>query len=251
MHSKKTMTVFGIVFKRRPANEADVFARILTKEDGLFSIVIKGALRPKSKLNPMTLNLSYGNYTVLTNKTSLSTLRTTANIKQFDRLFGDLKLNSYALYFLDLVDHAFVDYEPVGRTFDLIFSAINLLNEGVDPEIIRGLVELQMLQVFGVGPELAHCVVCGKIKGDFDYSIDLGGVICSDHFHEPIKRLHLKSKTVALMRTLGLVDIKKIGKISVNESLKYELITANDKIYRQTLDLNLKTKKFVDQLKLI
>ena len=43
-------------------------------------------------------------------------------------------------------------------------------------------------------PELSHCVICGKEKGIFDYSIKLGGVICSDHFNVVESRLTSKAK---------------------------------------------------------
>lgn len=251
MQAKKTETVFGIIFKRKPANEADVFARILSQNEGLFSIAVKGALRPKSKLNSATLNLSYGEYTVFTNHQGISNLRTTAKTKQFENIFLDLQKNAYALYFLDLADHAFVDYEPVGTTFDLIFSVLNLLNDGTNPDVLLALTQLQMLPVFGVGPELKECLICHKTQGIFDYSIELGGVICSDHFKEVTTRMYLKPKTTALIRTLGLIDVQKVGSINLSPELVKSTLKAIDQIYQQTLDLNLKTRAFIDSLDFI
>lgn len=248
MQAKKEKTVTGIIYKRRAANEADVFARILTEKDGLFSIAVKGALKPKSKLNAATLNFSFGDYKIMTNGAGISTLRAPGHVQTFDQLFTDLKLNAYASYMLDLVDHAFVEYEDVGESFTLVRTSLQLLNQTVNPEAVLALFELQMLPIFGVGPQLRECIICGKQQGQFDYSIDLGGVICSDHFNQVPTRLHLSPKAVGLMRTLGLIKIVQLGQISVSAALLREVLNALDRIYRQTLDLNLKTKTFIDSM---
>lgn len=248
MQPKKEKEVTGIIYKRRAANEADVFARILTEKDGLFSIAVKGALKPKSKLNAGTLNFSFGNYKIMTNQTGIATLRATGHVATFDALFSDLKLNAYASYMLDLVDHGFVEYKDVGATYNLVQSCLKNLNGGMNPEVVLALFELQLLPVFGIGPELAQCVICGKTSGTFDYSIDLGGIICSDHFNQVKSRLHLPPKAVALIRTLGLIDVTKLGNISVSEALITAVLKAIDRIYRQTLDLSLKSKAFIDSM---
>ena len=105
-----------------------------------------------------------------------------------------------------------------------------------------------MLKAFGVEPQMKKCVICGKEKGIFDYSIELGGIICSDHFESNITRMYLQPKTVRLLRTLMLVDITKISGINISPQLKKNSKTAIDKIYANYLELNLKTKKFLDEL---
>lgn len=53
--------------------------------------------------------------------------------------------------------------------------AFNRIVAGQDPEIIAQIVQLQLLDAFGVAPQLGACVICGKEKGIFDYSIAAGG----------------------------------------------------------------------------
>ena len=62
--------------------------------------------------------------------------------------------------------------------------------------------------------------------------------------------MHLDPKVVALIRTLALVDIDRLGKIKINPQLKKDSGKVIDRMYVNYLDLNLKTKKFLDELAL-
>lgn len=241
--------VQGIIFKRRKYKDTDLIVKIMTKNNGIISLIVKGAMRPKSKLNAATLNFSYGTYVIYTSGHGLSSLRTYKEVKQLDGIYDDLIKNAYTSFILDLIDHAFVEYQPIGKYYDLADFAIHKINEGVDPEIITQIVQMQLLTAFGVQPELRHCLICKKEPGRFDYSIKLGGVICSDHFNDVQSRLYLKPKQTALLRTMGLVPIERLGKISLQSETKLATRKAIDRIYGETIDLNLKTKKFLDEMK--
>lgn len=241
--------VQGIIFKRRKYKDTDLIVKIMTKNNGIISLIVKGAMRPKSKLNAATLNFSYGTYVIYTSGHGLSSLRTYKEVKQLDGIYDDLIKNAYTSFILDLIDHAFVEYQPIGKYYDLADFAIHKINEGVDPEIITQIVQMQLLTAFGVQPELRHCLICKKERGVFDYSIKLGGVICSDHFNDVQSRLYLKPKQTALLRTMGLVPIERLGKISLQSETKLATRKAIDRIYGETIDLNLKTKKFLDKMK--
>lgn len=240
----------GVIFKRKKFKEADTLVKILTNDHGIITLDIRGALKPKSKLGAATLNFSYGKYVINTSFKGISTLRTYKQVKQFDNLYLDLTRNAYASYLLDLLDHAFLEYQPVGEYYSLIMTALKKIDQGVDVEIITQLVQLKMLKAFGVEPQMKKCVICGKEKGIFDYSIELGGIICSDHFKDNISRMYLQPKTVSLLRTLMLVNINQISGINISKQLKSNSKNVIDKIYANYLELNLKTKKFLDELAL-
>lgn len=248
---KELTEVQGIIFKRKKFKEADLLVKIMTKNLGIFTMVVRGALRPKSQLGAVTLNFSYGKYDVYTSKSGLSQLRTSKEVKQYEGLFNDLEKSAYASFILDLIDHAFIEYQPIDGYFDLAKLALEKIEKGQDPEIISQLVELKLLKAYGVEPQLKKCLICGKKQGVFDYSIKLGGVICSQHFAQVENRLHLKAKETALIRTLGLIPLTKLGNVNVKKETKLKTRRAIDRIYRQTVDLNLKSKKFLDEITLL
>ena len=107
--ARELCEVQGLIFKRKKYKEADVLTKIMTKDHGIFTIDVRGALRPKSRLGAATLNFSYGKYIVNTNWKGISTLRTFKDVKQLDQLYLDLTKNAYSSYVLDLLDHAFVE----------------------------------------------------------------------------------------------------------------------------------------------
>lgn len=248
--TRELKEVHGIIFKRQKYKEADLLAKIMTKEDGIITLVVRGALRPKSRLSAGVMNFSYGDYVIFTSGKGLSNLRTYKEVKQFDGLYNDLTASAYASFILDLIDHAFIEYQPLGKYYDLAVFALKKINSGVDPEMITQIVQMQLLAAYGVEPELKKCVICGKSKGIFDYSIKLGGIVCSDHFASVQSRLHLRPKETAILRTIGLIPIQRLGTISVNPKTKQNTRKAIDRIYRETIDLDLKTKKFLDEMRL-
>ena len=110
------------------------------------------------------------------------------------------------------------------------------------------IVQLQLLDAFGVAPQLGACVICGKEKGIFDYSIAAGGVVCSDHFRS-VSRLHLSPKATALIRTLALLPISRLGEIQIGEDLKKESRRAIAQIYQATVDLHLPSLRFLNEVR--
>lgn len=157
-------------------------------------MLARGALKAKSKLGASLLNFSYGTYVIYSSGHGLSTLRTFKNVKQFDGIYDDLIKNAYASFVLDLIDHAFIEYQNLGKYYNLANFALQKINSGTDPEMITQIVQMQLLAAYGVEPELRSCVICGEKQGEFDYSIRKGGILCSKHFYADPSRLHLKPK---------------------------------------------------------
>jgi DNA repair protein RecO (recombination protein O) len=248
--AKKLTTVHGIIFKRRKYRDFDLLVKIISQEIGIATLLVRGGLRPKSKLAADVLNFSYGDYEIYSSGKGISTLRTTKKVSQFANLFADLEKNAYAAFILDLIDHAFVEYQPLGAYYDLAATALTKIDQGADPEIIAQIVQLKMLKAYGLAPNLRSCTICGKTEQTFDYSIKLGGLVCSDHFASQVSRLHLTTKEVALLRTMYFFPITRLGQIKVSPALKKRTHWAIDRIYRETADLNLKSKKFLDELRL-
>ena len=66
------LEVHGIIYKRQKYQEADLLAKILTKELGPVTVILKGALRPKSKLASVALPFTEGSFTILTKRRGIS-----------------------------------------------------------------------------------------------------------------------------------------------------------------------------------
>lgn len=242
--------VHGVIFHHQRYHEADILAQMMTQEAGFLTVIIHGALKQNSRLAGASVNFSVGTYIIATTGHGLSTLRSVKSSRQLAQIFSDLTKNAYASYLLDLTRHAFVEYQPIGDCYQLVMTALRRINAGDDPELLTQLVQLRLLPVYGVGPQFAHCVYGPESRGlPFDYSIQAGGVVCQRHFSRA-PRLHLPSQAVALMRTLALVPLAQIGKLQIKPATKEAVRKAIDRIYGETLDLDLKSKRFLDELRL-
>jgi DNA repair protein RecO (recombination protein O) len=223
---------------------------MLTKELGFLTVIIHGALKQNSRLAGASVNFSTGTYIIMTSGHGLSTLRNVKNSRQLEHLFSDLTANAYASYLLDLTRHAFTEYEPIGAYYQLVMAVLRRIDQGEDPELLTQLVQLQLLPAYGVGPQFAHCVYGPESRGcPFDYSIQAGGVVCQRHFTR-CSRMHLPPAATALMRTLALVPIQQLGQMQIKAASKQITRKAIDRIYGETLDLDLKSKRFLDELRL-
>ena len=129
-----------IVSKNIDHTRAEKLAKIMTKQDGIMTLIVKGALRPKSRLSAATLNFSIGTYVIYTSGKGLSNLRTYKEARQFDGLYNDLTKNAYISFIFDLIDHAFVEYQPIGKYYDLALFALKKIDSGVDAEMITQIV---------------------------------------------------------------------------------------------------------------
>lgn len=250
---KQLTEVHGLIYHRQRYREADVLAAMVTEELGFIMALVRGGLRAKSKLASATVNFSKGSYVVLQNGRGLANLRTVRSAEQIAPLFSDLTKNAYASFCLDMTRHAFLEYEPLGRYYQLVMTVLDkIAQEGEEScEIWTQLLQLRLLTAYGVAPNFASCVVGGEKTGTFDYSIGAGGVVCSRHWAQVPGRLHLPAKAVALMRTLALVPVDKLGKIAVSKELSDSTRQAIDRIYVRTVDLNLASKRFLDELRLL
>ncbi|MDO4912275.1 MAG: DNA repair protein RecO [Lactobacillus sp.] len=244
------ITITGIIFKRQKYNDSDLILKILTKEQGIISVIAKGVLKPKTKLQSACLTYTAGKFIIIP-KSGLSILKTTKDIWQADSLFSDVEKTSYLAYIFDLIDHAYLDHHPVGEDYNLAKFALTKIAAEIDPEVICWICQLHLLNSFGVGPAWDSCVFCHETTGNFDYSIEAGGLVCQKDWNRVTHRLHLSDKAISLLRTLAKIPLDKIGKINISNALRLETRQAIDRIYRRTVDLNLRSKKFLDELRLM
>ena len=80
--------------------------------------------------------------------------------------------------FMTISEEEAVEYKDIGSFYNLIMKALLKINSGEDAAIITQMVQLKLLNAYGVAPQLDRCLICGKVQGVFDYSMELGGIIC-------------------------------------------------------------------------
>lgn len=238
----------GIVMSRRDYREHDLLVKILTDSMGPLMFLVRGAKRSRSKLAAAVLPFSYGQYVGMLDSQHLSYLVTVKEVHQFNQIGSDFDRNAYATYLLELIDRAFAEGQSIGAWYQQVARALELINDGRDPQIITNVLEVQLLGRFGVAPQWQHCVVCNRTTGPFDYSEAYGGLLCADHWELDPHRLHLGSKTVSYLQLFATLNLQQVDQVNVNSLVKRNLRWALDKIYNDQVGLALKSKHFIDSM---
>lgn len=238
----------GIVMYRRNYREADVLAKVLTRQAGKRMFFLKNGKRPSYALASETLPFTVAQYEGRLNPTGLSFLNTAKSATHFRLLSEDLVVNAYATYILSLIDAAFEDQVVISGWFDQILAAFAKLNAQYDPQIIGQIVALKLLPDFGVTPQLQGCVFCGELTAAMDFSEKHHGLLCQRHFNEDPHRLMLNQKAVYYLRLFSQIDIGKINSIKVSQPTKDELQRVIDLLYDNSVGIHLRAKGFIEQL---
>ncbi|MFD1672188.1 DNA repair protein RecO [Agrilactobacillus yilanensis] len=240
-------TFQGLILFRRDYRERDLLVKMITDRFGKKMFLVKGGKRPKNRLASAILPFTYGQY-VGDIRDGLSFINTAKETHHFWQISQDIVLNAYASYILGLIDKAFEDAVPLDYWFGRVFQALKLIDEGFDPQIITHIMEVQLLQVFGVQPNLESCVICQHTDRPFDYSESYGGLLCAQHWHLDPNRFYASQRAIYFLRLFAAVDLTKINSIKLKTETKAELKQMIDQIYQDTVGVYVKSKHFLDEM---
>lgn len=238
----------GILLYRKAYREHDLLVKFFTAEFGKKMFLIRGAKRQHYKMAADIMPFTYGIYEGSIAKDGLSYLNNSRKTEHYFHIIHDIDLNAYATYIMGLLDAALDDGQVSKKWFNKLFYGLRLIDQGLDPEIITNIFEIQLLNIFGVAPHLKNCVLCGKTDLPLDFSEKYGGLICQRHWgHDPY-RFHLKPETVFDLQRLSCISLRRIGKISVHKTTKKQLRRLLDSIYHDSVGLHLRSKHFLDEM---
>lgn len=238
----------GIVLFSRDYKEKDKLVKIFTESYGKQMFFVKGVHKKNNPLAPALLNFTEAIYFGSIRSEGLSFLNGVKEVKPFRHIQEDIFLTAYGSYMLNLVDVAIEDHLYDPHLYGFTQQALMQLENGADPEIITNIFELQLLQRFGVAPQLDHCAVCGNQEGPFDYSSKYAGLLCYKHFDKDRHRWHANPRGVHLARLLMQISYDQINSIQVKAETKQNLRRFIDQLYEEYVGIQLKSKKFIDDM---
>ncbi|RSD22746.1 DNA repair protein RecO [Mesobacillus subterraneus] len=237
----------GIVIRTTDYGETNKIVTLFTREFGKVGVMARGAKKPNSRLSAVTQLFTYGHY-LFQASTGLGSLQQGEMMSSLRAIREDIFLTAHASYIVDLTDKVTEDRKSNPFLFELLLQTLNYLNEGYDMEILTHIYEMKMLNVQGLYPVLDRCTNCGSTEGDFNFSIREGGLLCHRCFETDPYRIKTSPGTVRLLRLFYLLDLNRLGNISVKPETKAELNKVIRAYYDEYSGLYLKTRKFLDQM---
>lgn len=231
--------LLGIIVHEKNYGETSKILTIVTKEHGLISVISKGCRNIKSNLRSVSSILTYGIFSLYYKENKLSNLISVDVINNYRNLKSDLNSITFASYLLELTEQVLKQVYD-SNIFDILISSLNKIDEGFDPLVISDIVSLKYLEYLGVMPIIDCCSVCGSTTSIATLSSDLGGYVCNKcRNNEPI----VSEKAIKLIRMFYYLDINKINKLDISDTVKKEIHNFLDRYYDRYTGLYFKTKK--------
>lgn len=236
--------VEGIIVSEMDYKDTSKIIGIMTKTHGLISCIAKGAKRIKSPLRSTTGKLTYGKFQILYKEDKLSTLIEVDVINIFKKIKTDIICISYASFLVDLAGQV-MKQNNNPEIYDLLISGLLKIDDGFDPAVITNIIELKYLDYLGVMPIIDSCAVCGRTNNIATISVRKGGYLCNYCRNDETL---VDEKAIKLLRMFYYVDISKITKLDISQTVKNEIDKFLDEYYDDYTGLYLKSKKFLKDL---
>ncbi len=237
----------GIILSEVDYKESSKIINVLTKEYGIIGFIAKGTKKVNSPLTAVTSKLTYGYFHVKYKENGLSTLMEVDVIDRFKNIKKDISMMSYSLYLLELSDRVYKHSEN-NTIYDELIASLKKINEGYDYQVITNIFELKMLDYLGIKPVVDECVNCGSKHDIVTISSYKGGYLCKNCARGEVI---VNIKTIKLLRMFYYVDINKISKLEVSDSIKKELSRFIYDYYDRYSGIYLKSREFLQSLERI
>lgn len=233
----------GIIVSTVDYKESSKIVNILSKEEGIIGVLAKGSKNPKNKLSSTTNVLCYGTFYLNYQEGKMSFLREVDIENSFKGIRRDIIKLNYSLFLLELMSQVY-RHDQNQKVYELLIQGLYKINEGYDPQVITSIIELKSLVNLGIKPAIDRCVNCQNTHDIVTISSYKGGFLCKNCVgNEFIYHI----KTLKLIQMFYLVDLSKITKLDISDTIKKEISMFIDEYYERYSGLYLKSKTFLEE----
>ena len=184
---KMNDVVQGLILKQIDFKDYDVILTVLTKEYGKISFRASGVRKMASKNAGSILPYTKAEFQFDYKEDQTMFRMKTARTKELYRHLHEDLACSYGAAVAANVADAFSlqgeDFAEKEDVFDCTEKCFQYLNEGKDTNLVLCLYLVDMMDLFGIQPEVDGCVRCGNPKVNAISAKD-GGFLCGDHAKE-------------------------------------------------------------------
>ena len=247
----KSQTVHGIVIRTTPYGDIHKVVTLLTKELGKITVMAHGARKTKGKLAAVTQVFSNATFLVVeSRKGGMGTLKQGETKVRYKKFTGDIEKTTFASIIIELANYLTEDsdLETASKVFDIVERALQLIEAGKDAQSICLLVEMNLLEIAGIHPEINGCSCCNERSGDFAFSIKYQGFICHRCFKQDRYRMPVTKKTIAIFCFMLGADIFNVESIEASDQTKFEINKILAAFYNEYAGITIRAKKMIESL---
>lgn len=225
----------GIVVKEIAYKDTSKIIEVLTNE-GLYSIVAKGAKKVSSPLFLGTTFLSYSEFCIYESN-KLSTLKSVDLINEYKNTLKDIVRLGASSYLVNLCMQVYKQNSSC-EIYDLLLMGINKIDSGINVLGIVNIIEIKLLKYLGLKLHLDKCTICGNNE-IVALSLDYSGYLCKN-----CSKVSTDIKLLKLIKLYDTVDLNRLDSFNVSIDILLKLDRFIDEYYAKYSGLFLDSKKF-------
>ena len=250
MSTPRNYQTEAIVIKKTKLGEADRILTLYTPHLGKIQAVAKGVRRPKSKMSGH-LELLTHSLISLARGRNIDTVTGTQTINGFLPLKSDLRLTSYALYVIELVQQFTADHIENYPLFQLSLDTLKTLCQENNKELLLRYFELHLLNEVGYRPQLQRCVACKRALEPTTnlFSSSGGGMLCPNCRHSQPMPYPLSVNALKVLRFLQSSDFDTANRLKLDNELSHELETVMRGYITHLLEREVKSVNWMESLR--
>lgn len=242
----------GIVLRERSVGEQDKFIDILTKEQGVIEISVKGAKKINGKSGSSTQLFAYSRFCINSRKDRFY-LNSAEPIHIFYGLRNSLSRLALASYFAEVVLYCIQERTDGEEILRLFLNTLHYLEKGLrSEEMLKCIFEFRLMSETGYMPDIIACRVCGCFEPEkVRFSISDGSFRCfecssaSDSGDEFIIELPVLSA----IRHIVLTDYNRMYNFRVSDKILSKLSAVSEAYIKSHLERGFSTLEFYHGVK--
>ena len=245
------ITTEGIVIRERFTGENDKFVDILTKNNGIIEISVKGAKKITSKNSSSTQLYTYSKFCFSTRRDRYY-LNSSEPVKTFYNIRLDVVKFALASYFSELIKFAVVAEQQSENVLRLFLNSMHYLSDSDrSVSLLKSIFELRLMAEIGLMPDLVACSQCAEYSSDNNYFfIDQGNFLCENCYSGlTSNNVILINKTVLhTLRYIIYSEFDKLFNFKIGDNIQKTVSIISEDYVTVQLNRNFKTLEFYKSL---
>lgn len=243
--------VEGIILKNFNYGEHHKIIKVLTENMGVIGVFVQNANKVNTKKSALVQPLTCARFNLKpsTNANSeLYYLYSGDVVDHYLNLKMDYESIAYFYFMIELILKGVPSDEYNAYVYQMLKQFISSANEGYDPYLLSLIFQFKMMPILGIEPILNQCAVCGTTEHIATLSVRQGGLVCARCLNQE-EQILIDAPLIPIVRALYRVDIYLLPDVELESELLKPIEQFLDAYYETYLGLNLRTKKFLKDLK--
>lgn len=223
----------GIVIKTIDYSNSSKILYVFT-ENGVLSVLAKGAKQPKSKFRALAQPLTEISFEMSNGKLPILI---DADIVDFHQsIKNDVECTTYATHLMEILYKMEVD--NTNNVYNFLKHILRLLPK--DPELYAMMFEIKYLYSLGLSPVFKYCVECGDTE-IIGFDVYKGGMVCKKHTSD---FTNFDSEAILALYKLYNAEAKEVDLTIPRRHLRLII----DQYYEHHLNFTSKSRQIIKDL---